>query len=150
MTDYSIFLKPVYSRPAEALPKGVILPRSLLNLSWHQAATVEALKDDNVDVVFNTAMTSDGKSLSGYLLAMTERKYTLAMYPTNELARDQEKQVQRYKELFQPKYQPQINRLTARILEEFVITGKLPSKLEGLEGLPRISCNFPLLLTIGE
>ncbi|MBW4575139.1 MAG: type I-D CRISPR-associated helicase Cas3' [Aphanothece sp. CMT-3BRIN-NPC111] len=144
MTDYAIFLKPVYSRPAESLPKKVNLPTSLSNLSWHQAATIEALRDDNIDVVFNTAMTGDGKSLAAYLPAMTERKYTLAMYPTNELARDQEKQVQGYKKQFQPKYEPQVNRLNARILEEYAIAGKLPSKLEGLENF---SSQSEILLT---
>ncbi|HAG79961.1 MAG TPA: type I-D CRISPR-associated helicase Cas3', partial [Cyanobacteria bacterium UBA12227] len=77
-------------------------------------------------------MTGDGKSLAAYLAAMTNRTYTLAMYPTNELARDQEKQVAGYKEKFKPEYDPQIYRLNAAILDEFVITNKLASKLAGL------------------
>ncbi|HEY9890915.1 MAG TPA: type I-D CRISPR-associated helicase Cas3', partial [Candidatus Sericytochromatia bacterium] len=81
MTAYSINLKPVYSRPAEVLPEGVILPPGWTSLSWHQAATLQALRDPQVDVVFNTAMTGDGKSLAAYLAAMTSRTYTLATYP---------------------------------------------------------------------
>ncbi|MGH2415304.1 MAG: type I-D CRISPR-associated helicase Cas3', partial [Microcystaceae cyanobacterium] len=114
------------------------------SLSWHQVETLKALQDPNVDVVFNTAITGDGKSLAAFLSAMKNRTYTLAMYPTNELARDQEKQVQGYKEKFQPKYEPQINRLTAAILEKYIATSRLPSKLEGIEGF---STQYEILLT---
>ncbi len=148
MTAYSINLKPVYSRPAEVLPEGVILPPGWTSLSWHQAATLQALRDPQVDVVFNTAMTGDGKSLAAYLAAMTSRTYTLATYPTNELARDQEKQVRGYKDKFQPHnkdiYDPQIYRLNAAILEDFIETKKLSSKLAGL--IDR-SDNSEILLT---
>jgi CRISPR-associated endonuclease/helicase Cas3 len=93
-------------------------------------------RSNQVDVVFNTAMTGDGKSLAAYLAAMTSRTYTLATYPTNELARDQEKQVRGYKDKFQPHnkdiYDPQIYRLNAAILEDFIETKKLSSKLAGL------------------
>jgi CRISPR-associated endonuclease/helicase Cas3 len=129
MSDYRITLKPVYSCPASETPKDVKLPEGW-SLSWHQAATLEALR--RYDVVFNTAMTGDGKSLAAYLLAMTSGTSTLAAYPTNELARDQEKQVQHYKDKFQPEKDPQIYRLTAAILEDFVSTNKLPSKQSGL------------------
>ena len=130
MSDYSIILKPVYSQTV-ATPEGVQLPENWL-LSWHQAATLETLQDPTVDVVFNTAMTGDGKSLAGYLPAMTNCKSTLAMYPTNELARDQEKQVQNYKNQFQPKHNPQVYRLNAAILEDFIETTKLSSKQAAL------------------
>ncbi len=55
----------------------------------HQVETFEAYKDPNVDVIFNMAMTGDGKSLGGYLAAFRERKSVIAMYPTNELIQDQ-------------------------------------------------------------
>lgn len=148
MTAYSISLKPVYSRPAEVLPEGVTLPPDWTSLSWHQAATLQALREPQIDVVFNTAMTGDGKSLAAYLAAMTSRTYTLATYPTNELARDQEKQVRGYKDKFQPHnkdiYDPQIYRLNAAILEDFIETKKLSSKLAGL--IDR-SDNSEILLT---
>ncbi len=44
---------------------------------------------DDVDVIFNTAMTGDGKSLAGYLPAFQDGKSIIAMYPTNELIQDQ-------------------------------------------------------------
>ena len=129
--NYSIQLKPVYSQTVPT-PDGVKLPDGWC-LSWHQLETLKALRDPNIDVVFNTAMTGDGKSLAAYLQAMTNNISTLAMYPTNELARDQEKQVQGYKSLFNPKKDPQIYRLTAAILEQYIATYKLPSKLEAIE-----------------
>lgn len=129
--NYSIQLKPVYSQTVPT-PEGVKLPDGWC-LSWHQVETLKALRDPNIDVVFNTAMTGDGKSLAAYLQAMTNTISTLAMYPTNELARDQEKQVQGYKALFNPKRDPQIHRLTAAILEQYIATYKLPSKLEGID-----------------
>ncbi|MDF0551512.1 type I-D CRISPR-associated helicase Cas3' [Kamptonema sp. UHCC 0994] len=144
MTAYTITLKPVYSRPADSLPPGVTLPAGWDSLSWHQVETFKALSDPTIDVVFNTAMTGDGKSLAAYLAAMTNRTDTLAAYPTNELARDQEKQVRGYKAQFQPENNPQIYRLTATILEEFIETNKLSSKLAGL--LDRAN-NSEILLT---
>ena len=64
-------------------------------LSAHQLATYEALKDDSIDVVFNTAMTGDGKSLAGQLPTLIQEypRSLLAMYPTNELIRDQLRQI---------------------------------------------------------
>jgi CRISPR-associated endonuclease/helicase Cas3 len=144
MTDYAIALQSLYSRLCEKLPEGIILPPDWSSLSWHQAATFEALQDSSVDVVFNTAVTGDGKSLAAYLPAMTSRTYTFAAYPTNELARDQERQVRGYKDKFHPDYNPQIYRLNAAILEEFIETNKLPSKQAGL--LNR-SENSEILLT---
>jgi CRISPR-associated endonuclease/helicase Cas3 len=132
MTAYTILLKPVYSRPAQTLPSGITLPAGWNGLSQHQAETYEALQEPTIDVVFNTAMTGDGKSLAAFLAAVSNRTYTLAMYPTNELARDQEKQVRAYKALFKPENDPQIYRLNAAILEDFIATNKLSSKLAGL------------------
>lgn len=143
MPDYNIILKPVYSQTVPT-PEGLQLPEGWL-LSSHQAKTLEALQSSNdYDVVFNTALTGDGKSLAAYLPSMTGKTYTLAMYPTNELARDQEKQVQYYQKLFNPKYHPQINRLNADLLEEFIATRKLPSKLEGIDDF---SSQSEILLT---
>lgn len=60
-------------------------------LSAHQVATYAALRHNDIDVVFNTAMTGDGKSLAGLLplLAAPRPTGTLALYPTNELITDQ-------------------------------------------------------------
>ncbi len=142
MSNYEISLKSVYSLTAPT-PEGLKVP-SIFSLHWHQVETYKALCDPDIEVIINTALTGDGKSLAAFLAAMTNRTYTLSMYPTNELARDQLKQVQGYKDKFKPKYDPQIQRLTAAILEEYVNTGKLPSKLEALEN---VSSQFEILLT---
>lgn len=132
MRDFSIKLKSVYSCPADTVPSQIRLPAEIPNLSWHQVETWNALNNPEIDVVFNTAMTGDGKSLAAFLKAMTGRNSTLAMYPTNELSRDQERQVSNYLKQFQPEYDPQIYRLTGAGLEDFVETNKLPSKQQGI------------------
>ncbi len=62
---YHITLKPVYSQTV-ATPSGLKIPDGW-SLSWHQVETFKALQHPNIDVVFNTAMTGDGKSLAAYL-----------------------------------------------------------------------------------
>lgn len=65
MTEYKIVLKPVYSETVET-PKGIEIPDGW-RLAWHQLETFKALQNPDIDVVFNTAMTGDGKSLAAYL-----------------------------------------------------------------------------------
>ncbi|MBD2246322.1 type I-D CRISPR-associated helicase Cas3' [Nostoc sp. FACHB-888] len=116
MTEaYKITLKPVYSQTVPT-PDGVKLPKDW-SLSWHQAATLEALRDPNIDVVFNTAMTGDGKSLAAYLEVLQGEFSAIGLYPTNELARDQETQIKGYVEKFQPENQPRVVRLSGADLE---------------------------------
>lgn len=91
-----IKLLPVYSKlAAEAeIPSALCarLPAGM-RLSQHQVETYRALTEGAAQVVFNTAMTGDGKSLAAQLPILVEQegwKYpTLAMYPTNELIEDQ-------------------------------------------------------------
>ena len=113
---YQVTLKPVYSCPALE-PEDVNLPQGW-TLVWHQAETLKAIRDPNIDVIFNTAMTGDGKSLAAYLNSLQgERYYAMGMYPTNELARDQEIQLNRYIEQFPPNDEPRVNRLSGADLE---------------------------------
>jgi CRISPR-associated endonuclease/helicase Cas3 len=84
----------VPSEVAERLPSG-------WQLSQHQLDTYHALIDDTVDVVINTAMTGDGKSLAGLLPLLVQRYPTLALYPTNELIRDQHASATHALELWQ-------------------------------------------------
>ncbi|BCL38330.1 type I-D CRISPR-associated helicase Cas3' [Nostoc sp. MS1] len=113
--SYKITLKPVYSQTVPT-PDGVQIPENW-SLSWHQAATLEALRNPNIDVVFNTAMTGDGKSLAAYLEVLQGEFSAIGLYPTNELARDQEIQIQGYIKIFQPQDQPRIVRLSGADLE---------------------------------
>jgi len=99
-----IKLLPVYSKLAEpdsipgeltsALPQGT-------QLSQHQVETYKELINRNVEVVINTAMTGDGKSLAAYLPTLTgPRHHAFAMYPTIELSRDQQRQFENYTSYF--------------------------------------------------
>ncbi|HIK03666.1 MAG TPA: type I-D CRISPR-associated helicase Cas3' [Trichormus sp. M33_DOE_039] len=115
--NYKITLKPVYSQTVPT-PDGVQIPENW-SLSWHQAATLEALRNPNIDVVFNTAMTGDGKSLAAYLEVLQGEFSAIGLYPTNELARDQEIQIQGYIDVFQPENQPRIVRLSGADLEVY-------------------------------
>ncbi len=113
--DYTITLKPVYSQTV-ATPSNLKIPDGW-SLSWHQVETFNALQNPNVDVVFNTAMTGDGKSLAAYLEVLQGEFSAIGLYPTNELARDQETQIREYIEKFQPENQPRVVRLSSADLE---------------------------------
>src|SRR5262245_43255013 len=96
---------PVYSKLADSQDIPPELQDKLpagLRLSSHQVKTHQALKNSDVDVVFNTAMTGDGKSLAGLLPTLIEERprSLFAMYPTNELIRDQMAQVDRALDLW--------------------------------------------------
>lgn len=121
MSAYSIKLKSVYSCPVKERPKGVQMPPGW-SLSWHQAATWEAVRDSNIDVIFNIAMTSDGKSLAAYLDTLQGYCSAIGLYPTNELARDQETQIRGYIEQFLPPSEPRVSRLTGPELEIYAET----------------------------
>lgn len=117
MSAYNITLKPVYSQTVPT-PSGLKLPEGWL-LSWHQVATLEALRDPTIDVVFNSAMTGDGKSLAAYLEVLQGECSAIGLYPTNELARDQETQIRGYIEQFQPVNDPRVVRLSGAELEVY-------------------------------
>jgi CRISPR-associated endonuclease/helicase Cas3 len=124
MSEYRINLKPVYSRLATDIPHDLKLPDNWF-LSWHQAETLKALRNSNVDIIFNTAMTGDGKSLAAYLEVLQGEMSAIGLYPTNELARDQEMQVRDYIDRFQPPGNPRIARLSGEELEIYAETEKL-------------------------
>ena len=69
-------------------------------LATHQWEVYKALHDPDIDIVFDTAMTGDGKSLAAYLPMLRPHMKPLGnglfAYPTNELIRDQERQVRSY------------------------------------------------------
>jgi CRISPR-associated endonuclease/helicase Cas3 len=124
MSDYQIRLKPVYSQTVPT-PEGLVLPAGW-NLAWHQLATLEALRDPNIDVVINTAMTGDGKSLAAYLEALQDNNTcAIGLYPTNELGRDQETQVNDYIAKFSSAQNLRVNRLSGAELEMYAAGEKL-------------------------
>ncbi len=89
-----LHILPVYSQkhPDPAYQIGEV------RLLRHQVETLEAFRDPNVDVIFNVAMTGDGKSLAAYLPTFQDHKQVIAMYPTNELVRDQCNAIPRYEQ----------------------------------------------------
>ena len=96
---------PVYSRLSQSDP--IADMSTGLSLREHQVKTFDAIRDPDIDVVFNTAMTGDGKSLAAYLPALIDNRPVLAMYPTNELIRDQLKQIASYCNRFGHKIEPE-------------------------------------------
>ncbi|TRU72305.1 MAG: type I-D CRISPR-associated helicase Cas3' [Microcystis viridis Mv_BB_P_19951000_S69] len=122
MVNYQVTLRPVYSCPADEIPDGIKVPQGW-RLSWHQVETWKALNDPDVAVIINSAMTGDGKSLAAYLDAMQGVKpddslcRPIGLYPTNELARDQESQIQGYIDRFRPNNDPRVSRLSGATLE---------------------------------
>jgi CRISPR-associated endonuclease/helicase Cas3 len=68
---------------------------SNIKLATHQQKVWDAICDPRTQVVFDTALTGDGKTLAGLLPAVKERRLlgkSLFAYPTNELIRDQARQ----------------------------------------------------------
>ncbi len=116
MPQYTVTLKPIYSCPASEIPIDVKLPPRW-TLSWHQLETWKAILDPDIDVIFNRAMTGDGKSLAAYLAALQGCLPVIGLYPTNELARDQMSQIEGYIKQFEPSNEPRINRLSGAELE---------------------------------
>ena len=91
MLPLHLRILPVYS---EYHPNKNINGQRLLR---HQVETLAAFNDPNVDVIINTAMTGDGKSLAGYLPVFEQAQPIIAMYPTNELIRDQYAALEQYR-----------------------------------------------------
>lgn len=89
-------------------------------LSAHQVRTRQLLNDPDVEVVFNMALTGDGKSLAAYLSALRNDCPTIGLYPTNELGRDQERQVNHYvAELSLAPHPQRVCPLTSETLTEY-------------------------------
>ncbi len=95
---------PVYSKLADnqdVPPELKVRIPAGWHLSAHQVATYQALKSGNADVVFNVAMTGDGKSLAAYLPVLVNDTHAFGMYPTIELLRDQARGFEGYCSEFQ-------------------------------------------------
>src|SRR6266700_2879691 len=114
-----------------------------MQLLKHQVETLEAFRDPNVDVIFNTAMTGDGKSLAAYLPAFQEQRNVIAMYPTNELIRDQHQALPSYEQ-----------RLDIRLPHNDTMFGAKITQLmrehdavERLEEVRKLIRHNPILLT---
>jgi len=120
----------VPSEVAERLPAG-------WRLSQHQVETYKALTGGEYDVVFNTAMTGDGKSLAAYLPTLANSQSVLAMYPTNELIRDQYEQLtsnEGYLALFH-RHDIRCEQMYSELLAELQSTRGIPRKGDAILNL---------------
>jgi CRISPR-associated endonuclease/helicase Cas3 len=100
----TIRINPIYSKLADTDKTPQEIQRRLplgWQLSEHQLRTFEAILDSSVEVIFNTAITGDGKSLAAYLPVLCKDYHGFGMYPTIELLRDQSRQFERYGHSFQ-------------------------------------------------
>lgn len=114
-----------------------------VQLLRHQVETWGALRDPGIDVVFNTAMTGDGKSLAAYLPVLKNSKAAIAMYPTNELIQDQLHALPHYEERLDIRLQrnaAMYGEEITRIMRERDITVRL-------EAVRRLLKRNPILLT---
>ncbi len=126
---------PVYSKLADnsALPTAVSQRQpDHIHLSKHQLETYEAVIGGEYDVVINTAMTGDGKSLAAYLPSLIHGDSLLGMYPTNELARDQQESLPDTMEMWGCNIIGP-TRMTAADLEKLVRENKVRSKRGGID-----------------
>ncbi|MEH1834102.1 MAG: type I-D CRISPR-associated helicase Cas3' [Nostoc sp.] len=93
---------------------------SHIKLVTHQQEVWDAIK--TYQVVFDTALTGDGKTLAALLPAFYERELGLGQglfnYPTNELIRDQAKQIGKWKNEFN--IDLQIGELTGAKLASYI------------------------------
>src|SRR5436305_7751029 len=92
-----------------------------VRLLKHQVATYEAFKDPDIDVIFNIAMTGDGKSLAAYLPVFKQQKNVIAMYPTNELVQDQYRAIPGYGprlDISLPQYNTMYSEMITRLMRE--------------------------------
>lgn len=115
MDPFSLRILPVYSAYH---PDAQIGSTRLLQ---HQVETGEAFGNPQIDVIFNTAMTGDGKSLAAYLPAFQDRQNVIALYPTNELIQDQFTALKRYQEdlaLHLPRYDMMYGERISQLMRE--------------------------------
>ncbi len=148
MKTISLRLGPVYSRLAgERDLKGldvIKLPGQLRHqLRYHQAQTWQAFESSDAEVIFDTALTGDGKSLAGQLPMLVDDRYALLMYPTNELIRDQEKQVAKHLEMFNLKrsYQLMYSELITEEVEKLGLSNRSSTILGWLKNRDYILSN---------
>jgi CRISPR-associated endonuclease/helicase Cas3 len=128
-------------RHQDALP--FILPDGW-QLATHQWDVYQALNESDIDVVFDTAMTGDGKTLAANLPMLRPQQgwNGVFIYPTNELIRDQQRQASEYQKTFDIELETQLinGAEIARLAAELEL-GKPDALRYIFQGRP------PLLLT---
>jgi CRISPR-associated endonuclease/helicase Cas3 len=147
---YRIRLKAVDSRIAtqEELDTAGIeesqIPKDKDGTPWriaaHQAATVKALRYGNAPFIINHAMTGDGKTMAGSFQLFSEKWRSFAMYPTNELAHDQEQSFNELMREWIPSVWgriPSKRLINAQEIDDFSFGDDDASRLEKIKGMLR-------------
>src|SRR5258708_27648572 len=93
---YTIHLKALDSRYAtqKELDAAGITPDQIppdWRLMAHQANTIRVAQTGDAAIIVNEARTGDGKTFAGQFPLFAYGWKTLTMYPTNELANDQQR-----------------------------------------------------------
>lgn len=98
----------------------------------HQVQTFNHLAEPDVDVVFNCVVTGGGKSLAAFSRGLLSQSPmpTVALYPTNELGRDQASQLENYVEQFHLSPRPRVCRLSADLLATAASTAGVTRQTE--------------------
>lgn len=90
-----------------------------VQLVTHQREVWDAVRHPDIQIVFDTALTGDGKTLAATLPIFYDRKFLdkgLFAYPTNELIRDQARQVENWSDRLKPKSKPRTGQLNSSTL----------------------------------
>src|SRR2546429_3119446 len=132
METTHLHILPVYSEQ-DAGPGQEI---GSIHLLKHQVETLAAFNDPDIDVIFNIAMTGDGKSLAAYLPVFQQKKHIIAMYPTNELVQDQYNSLPDYKrrlDIHLPRYDTMYSDKISQLMQEHNNTVRLEEVRKLLE-----------------
>ncbi len=102
-------------------------------LSSHQAETYHAIINSDVEIIFNTSATGDGKSLAAYLASLLNSDFqVISLYPTIELVADQKRQIINYYQKFNIPEIDEIESLYGTKLAELVEQGEKTNKFKEL------------------
>ncbi|MBE9236143.1 type I-D CRISPR-associated helicase Cas3' [Anabaena aphanizomenioides LEGE 00250] len=102
-------------------------------LSSHQAETYHAIINSDVEIIFNTSATGDGKSLAAYLASLLNSDFqVISLYPTIELVADQKRQIINYYQKFNLPEIDEIESLYGTKLAELVEQGEKTNKFKEL------------------
>lgn len=95
-------------------------------LATHQVEVFQALQREDIDVVFDTAMTGDGKTLAAHLPVLTSRLRLrpVFIYPTNELIRDQDRQAKDLQKKYEYTGKLKLQILTGRTIDQLAYQNK--------------------------
>lgn len=98
----------------------------------HQVQTFNLLTEPDVEVIFNCVLTGGGKSLAAFSKALLPDPPvpTVALYPTNELSRDQESCLKNYVEQLHLSHPPRLSRISADLLAAAAYTAGVMKQTE--------------------